>query len=369
MSRNGKGRGKYTYKDLDESGDGSDVDGVALVMSDSDSSGGGGPTRKYVVSDEDDGKSSSICKPQKWSRNERICVLVGCLILIAVVILLVVILIVTQIPEAAPASGGGSGNGSSSGVIMPWDEVRLPANVTPSHYDVHLSVNLETFAVTGSVNITCSVNLVSTYILLHAKDMTIRKDAHVQSQDGGDLSAVQFKGMFEPQNDFYVIELSEKLEPGTIYIHLPFKYTLRDDLAGFYKSSYVNDLGEKRYLATTQFEPTDARRAFPCFDEPALKANFTMHITHNKQYHAVSNMPEMDSTDHQDGTRTTHFETSVKMSTYLVAFIVSDFVCVNDSITEGRVEPLQVWSYGILLPVYTVYIYMLYVKVCFFILL
>ena len=347
MSGNVKSRGKgFAYKDLpDESGDGSDEDGVALVMTDSDSPREGS-SRKYVVSEDDDGKLSSICKSQKLTRNERVCVVVGCLILVAVLIFLVVIIIATQLPGPAGRGGEGNmsgGNGSSgTGVVMPWKSVRLPEDIAPTHYDVILNVNMETFAVSGSVNITCMVKNETSYILIHAKHMEIGPDIHVQSQIQGDVKST---GTFRPENEFYVLQMSTKLQPGTIYVHLPFNYMLRDELHGFYKSSYVNDQGQKRFLATTQFEPTDARTAFPCFDEPSFKANFTMHITHGSAYHAVSNMPPVDVTDNNDGTVTTHCDTSVKMSTYLVAFIVSDFVCVNDSISEGRDRPLRVHVY------------------------
>lgn len=346
MSRNGKDRGTkgFAYKDLtDDSGaEGSDGDGVALVMTDSDSPRGGGASRKYVVSEDDDGKFSSICKPQKFTRNERICVVVGGLILLAAVILLIVVILVTQLPGGSgqPGSDGSGQTGS-----MPWENVRLPDSVTPSHYDVNLNVNLETFQVTGNVNVTCTVNSETKYILIHAKDMSIGQSiVQAQSEVGGAFTAVQATGTFQPKHEFYVLELGSSLQPGTVYVYLAFNYALRDDLAGFYKSSYVSKSGERRYLATTQFEPTDARRAFPCFDEPSLKANFTMHITHDPNYHAVSNMPAANRSPAPDGTMvTTNFETSVQMSTYLVAFIVSDFKCVNDTIVEGHEErPLKV---------------------------
>ena len=349
MSRNGKDRGVkgFAYKDLtDDSGaEGSDGDGVALVMTDSDPGREGRASRKYVVSDEDDGNFSSICKPQKFTRNERICVIVGGLILLAAVIVLIVVILVTQLPSGSGQVGsGGSGQTSS----MPWDNVRLPSSVTPSHYDVNLNVDLGTFQVMGNVNITCSVNSETNYILLHAKDMSIgQRDVRALSE-GGLLSAVQATGTFQPKHDFYVLELGSSLQPGAVYVHLVFNYTLRDDLAGFYKSSYVNDLGERRFLATTQFEPTDARRAFPCFDEPSLKANFTMHITHDPVYHAVSNMPLVNRSPNPDQTVTSNFETSVRMSTYLVAFVVSDFKCMNDSIVEGHEDrPLKVRKFSL----------------------
>jgi hypothetical protein len=352
MSKNGKDRGMkgFAYKDLtDDSGtEGSDGDGVALVMTDSDNGRGGGVSRKYVVSEDDNRHFSSLCKPQKFTRNERVCVIVGGLILLAAVILLIVVILVTQLSSGSGGSGQPS-SGSAEIESMPWDNVRLPATVTPSHYDVNLNVNLETFQVTGSVHITCSVSSETKYILIHAQDMSIGQREVTTLSEGDILTAVQSTGTFQPKHDFYVLELDSNLQPGTVFVYLTFNYTLRDDLAGFYKSSYINELGKRRFLATTQFEPTDARRAFPCFDEPALKANFTMHITHDPIYHAVSNMPVASrSPNPDDGTVTSNFETSVRMSTYLVAFIVSDFECMNDSIVEGHEDrPLKVRKFGL----------------------
>ena len=86
-----------------------------------------------------------------------------------------------------------------------------------------------------------------------------------------------------------------------------------------------------RLLATSHFEPTYARRAFPCFDEPELKAKFLMTITHNRELHAFFNMPKKGSSEvrNKPDLVRDEFEETVEMSTYLVAFVVCDFATIS----------------------------------------
>ena len=133
------------------------------------------------------------------------------------------------------------------------------------------------------------------------------------------------------------LDFAGPLERGPATLHLAFSGILNDKLAGFYRSKYTVD-GEVRYLATTQFEATDARRAFPCWDEPALKATFdvTLVVPHDRV--AISNMPIVESADlpetHQ---RVVRFGRSPVMSTYLLAFIVGEFDSLSAQ-TETDVE-------------------------------
>lgn len=106
-------------------------------------------------------------------------------------------------------------------------------------------------------------------------------------------------------------------------LKLDFVGVLNDNMAGFYRSSYKTSDGQTKYLASTQMEPTDARRAFPCFDEPALKAKFTITLVSDRSMTCLSNMDVASETDVQGGSKkAVKFNTSPLMSTYLVAFIV-----------------------------------------------
>jgi aminopeptidase N len=108
------------------------------------------------------------------------------------------------------------------------------------------------------------------------------------------------------------------------------------EMVGFYKSSYT-DGTETKYLAATQFESTHARRAFPCFDEPALKATFTVTLNFPKTYTAMSNTEISSSIPDPDdeNLQRVKFKQTPLMSTYLVAFIVSEFKCTAGATVDG----------------------------------
>ena len=112
----------------------------------------------------------------------------------------------------------------------------------------------------------------------------------------------------------------------------------------FPRSKYTQD-GEERFAATTQFESTDARRAFPCWDEPALKSTFSISVSAPKNRVALSNMPiieETPDTDDPEAYRVCHFDKTPKMSTYLVAFIVGEFEAVEATTDDGIL--VRVWT-------------------------
>lgn len=110
---------------------------------------------------------------------------------------------------------------------------------------------------------------------------------------------------------------------------------LRDDLDGFYHSKYVNSKGEKSYMAVTQFETASARLAFPSFDEPAFKAVFRLAFFIPKDLSAIGNMP-VNSEIKQGDRKLVIFDSTPKMSSYLVAFAIGEFNVIEQDFGNGR---------------------------------
>jgi aminopeptidase N len=118
---------------------------------------------------------------------------------------------------------------------------------------------------------------------------------------------------------------------------LEFSGSINDQMAGFYRSQYTDATGAKKWMGSTQFESLDARRAFPCWDEPARKATFALTLTVQKDLQALSNMPECSNQASSDGSqRVVTFMPTPKMSTYLLCWCIGEFDHVS-SLTKGGV--------------------------------
>ncbi|XP_060091638.1 endoplasmic reticulum aminopeptidase 1 [Heteronotia binoei] len=218
---------------------------------------------------------------------------------------------------------------------FPWNKVRLPKHVVPVHYDLLIHPNLTTHTFTGFARIEITVLQQTSSVILHSKNLRISK-ATIQGEMGG-IHAEQGVMISEyPPFEQIALLTDKPLQAGNNYsIVTEYSANLSDSFHGFYKSTYRTPEGEVRVLALTQFEPTFARTAFPCFDEPAFKARFSVKIRREPKHHALSNMPLAKSVNIMEWLIEDQFEISVKMSTYLVAFMVSDFKSVTKMTTRG----------------------------------
>ncbi|TMS03121.1 Endoplasmic reticulum aminopeptidase 2 [Larimichthys crocea] len=195
--------------------------------------------------------------------------------------------------------------------------------------------NLTSLSFTGSVQIEIDVQNNTNWIVLHSKGLDITK-ATILNQDLGLLSDQVLPVLHNPSHEQIGIFSPWVLSRGQKYfLYIEFGAKLAEGFSGFYKSTYRTSTGETRTLASTHFEPTSARMAFPCFDEPSFKANFSIRVRRSSEYIALSNMPVVKTVEVNDGILEDRFDTSVKMSTYLVAFVICDFKSVTATTSSG----------------------------------
>merc|ERR1711971_1023922 len=154
---------------------------------------------------------------------------------------------------------------------------------------------------------------------------------------------------YDKDREFYISKLGETLQPGKMYsIKIAYTAYLKDNLKGLYRSVYKDQLtGRDEYIAVTQFQATDARRAFPCFDEPGIKAAYHVSLGRLKSMSSISNMPIEKKGEVMEGTDEyvwDRYQQSVKMSTYLVAFVVSKFKFKETETTGTPPVRFRIWS-------------------------
>ena len=205
---------------------------------------------------------------------------------------------------------------------------RLPRHVLPRHYALELFPNLDTGTFSGTVAIDVDVMAACNEVVLHAADLEVASAVAVIDGVRHDLTATL---------DEATEQLSlhgPTLGAGPARLELAFTGVLNDRLRGFYRSTLVLD-GEERTIATTQFQSTDARRAFPCFDEPDLKATFAVTLVVASDLLAVSNAAEKSRTPLGNGTDRVVFIDTIALSTYLVAFVVGPLEATQPVDVDG----------------------------------
>ena len=212
---------------------------------------------------------------------------------------------------------------------------RLPTSVVPSHYDLAFAPDLDSASFTGSAAAHVTVHQERHELTLHALDLDVH-EAWVE-QDGTRIDATV---TLDPASETATFALARPLAPGPAVVHTTFTGELNDKLVGFYRSTFADQHGETRTLACTQFESTHARRAFPCWDEPAFKATYAITLDVADDLLAVSNAAEVDRQPLSDGRVRVRFATTMLMSTYLVAFVVGPLEVARSVDVDG--VPLRV---------------------------
>jgi puromycin-sensitive aminopeptidase len=223
----------------------------------------------------------------------------------------------------------------ASAVAPGSEPFRLPRTIEPEIYRMELEPDIATATFSGTVRIDAIVHETADEIVLNAAELAI-SDVDVLTSDGITvLCSVSFDDELE-QVTFHPADL---IPPGPCTISCRFSGTLNDKLRGFYRSTYTALDGETHTMATTQFESVDARRAFPCFDEPDRKAVFEITLIVEPDLDAISNSPivEIDQVGDKQRIR---FAPTMKMSTYLVAVVVGRLEMTETIDVDG--VPLRV---------------------------
>ncbi len=208
--------------------------------------------------------------------------------------------------------------------------VRLPGHVVPSRYSIFLHPDLESHTFRGEETVTLSLAKPVSEITLHSADLAIARAAIRFGKETLEAAKVSY----DTKAETATFHFAKRIPKGNAKLELAFSGVLADNMRGFYKSRYVVD-GKERFMATTQFEATDARRAFPCFDEPAQKAVFEVKLAVAPDKTAISNTLPSEIAEHEAGYKIISFEPTPKMSTYLLAFIVGDFEWIEAKTKRG----------------------------------
>ena len=196
---------------------------------------------------------------------------------------------------------------------------RLPKSTYPNRYEIELDVDLDKFSYTGRQKVDLNVVETTNKIVLNSVGIEVTK-AKIQNTE----QDISLEVSYIEEDEKIVFESEEVLSKGLYELYLEFNSEITNDLKGFYKSSYTSESGEKKWIATTQFEPTAARSAFPCWDEPEYKAIFSMTIITDEKYLRVSNEMVLEEEKIENNKLRTKFADSMKMSSYLVAFVIGD---------------------------------------------
>ena len=222
---------------------------------------------------------------------------------------------------------------------MPSAEaVVLPANVKPSKYKMTLQPDLKTFTFKGEQTIDIDIVVPTARVMLNAAELEISEVSLRRNGASTPLRSISA----DEGTETVTLDFGETLAQGPAQLYMRFSGILNDRLVGFYRSEYQDTAGQTQFLATTQFEATDARRAFPCWDEPAQKAVFDATLVFDDSLQAVSNTPIVEESCPVPGLKSVRFGETPVMSTYLLAFVVGDVVSVEAKAANGTT--VGVWT-------------------------
>ncbi|CAI0401332.1 unnamed protein product [Linum tenue] len=209
---------------------------------------------------------------------------------------------------------------------------RLPKFAVPKRYDILLKPNLSDCKFGGSVAVDLDIVSDTKFVVLNAAELSIASGS-VSFTSTAEQVFKAIKVELMEADEILVLEFPDLLPHGVGVLAMEFEGVLNDKMKGFYRSTYEIN-GVKKNMAVTQFEPADARRCFPCWDEPACKASFKITLVAPSELVALSNMPITEEKIN-GALKTVSYQETPIMSTYLVAVVVGLFDYVENHTSDG----------------------------------
>ncbi|CAN5146731.1 M1 family metallopeptidase [soil metagenome] len=242
-------------------------------------------------------------------------------------------------------------------------DYKLPTTVVPSHYVIHKTPNFRDFTFAGDVGIDIEVREEVGGITLHARDLMLTS-AFVEHENGTRLNAIlvpatvvfidpttgkpteksfSSAASLDVDSERATFNFGGKLGKGAWKLHATYVASMvQPSLEGLYRSKWVDDQGVDHWMASTQLAATQARRAFPCFDEPALKATYEISLSVPEHMTALANAAVVGTKIESAGLKLVRFAATPKMSTYLVAYAIGEFE--SSEPVQVRGKELRIWS-------------------------
>lgn len=219
----------------------------------------------------------------------------------------------------------------------------LQQPVVPVNYALHFDVKLEdddnkSPSYIGNETITLNITKPTQTISLHAKGIRVLEACLECDNKKYKIEKLQLTKQLkiDEENELLVFDFGVKIKLGIVKLSLMFSGNINNNLIGFYASNYPGKDGTSKRLACTHLEPAHAREFFPCIDEPEAKATFDLSVTTDKKFDVTSNTPEIRTENLSGKRKKVIFETTPKMSTYLLYLGVGEFEYLEDKKEDDK---------------------------------
>lgn len=224
----------------------------------------------------------------------------------------------------------------------------LPTSVRPIHYNLTIIPDLPGKKFFGEVEITVEIRKPTKTIKLHQKNLDVHHESTLRLSEDASGRTLQVSGTVDDhKEETLVLRFAEDIprcEKAVLFIRWTGRLT--KEMAGLYRTTYFDEHGRRRGTVSTHFEPTNARRCFPCFDEPKLKATFAVKVVMEARYRVLSNMPPETMDNIMPNVippmREWRFQTTPPMSTYLLAITAGEWDCIEHKSRNGTL--VRTWA-------------------------